>query len=593
MSEKRGSGSLVWDSQAMKEGEMAEKEEMPKRISRKEFVKGAALGAGALAGVGALASCGPAATPVPTAAPGETAAPAPTCPPAAECTPCPAPGIPEQWDQEADVVVVGSGLAGLSTAITAYDAGASVLVLEKLDQEHEGGNSIVSGNLWCAPDDVSQGVEYIKAAAFGRVEDESVFTLISQGLKDNLTAIEELGGEFGLFNYPPAWPGLPGASTIKMYAMLVDGVPTSGTGALWQLYRDNVAEREIDVLYESPAKQLIQHPESKEILGVKVQMGGGDRYIKAKKAVVLACGGFEFSKYLINQYLPAYPILGWGTPGNTGDGINMAQAVGAGMWHMQQQNWGTPNMMSVPEYDIPIRVRSMPANAYLWVDKQGNRYVNEATGMGSYGFPGWEVTLWFDAAATDFLRIPTWVVLDDTTRKAGPFVAGGSGWFNRFANYNWSEDNSVEVEKGWILTADTIAELGAAIAVDPDNQGPTGEALMTPAALEATVAKYNEYCAAQNDADFGRPAETLVPVETTPFYAVKLWPGMNNTEGGPARNTNCQVLDPSGEVIPRLYGTGELGSFWGLLYNGGGNLGECMFTGRIAGEHAVALDAWD
>ncbi len=107
-----------------------------------------------------------------------------------------------------------------------------------------------------------------------------------------------------------------------------------------------------------------------------------------------------------------------------------------------------------------------------------------------------------------------------------------------------------------------------------------------------TIAKYNKYCKEGNDPEFGRPAETMAPLKA-PFYAVKSWPFTANTQGGPRRNKYCQVVDPDRNPIPRLYGTGECGSFWGWMYNSGGNLGECMFSGRIAAKHAVALEPWD
>ena len=126
MSEEQGSEGTVSRNQSIKEEEMAEEKEAPRKLSRKDFVKGAA----AVAGVGALASCAPAATP----APGQTAAPAPTCPPAGECAPCPVAGLPETWDMETDVLVVGSGhCGGLPCAIEAKNAGADVLVIERND----------------------------------------------------------------------------------------------------------------------------------------------------------------------------------------------------------------------------------------------------------------------------------------------------------------------------------------------------------------------------------------------------------------------------------------------------------------------------
>ena len=115
---------------------------------------------------------------------------------------------------------------------------------------------------------------------------------------------------------------------------------------------------------------------------------------------------------------------------------------------------------------------------------------------------------------------------------------------------------------------------------------------MKPADLEATVAKYNEYCKNKVDPDFARPRASLIALEKPPFYAVKLYPATFNTQGGPRRNAKCQVVDPDNQPIPRLYSAGELGSFWGWMYNGGGNNAEALCTGQIAGRNVAAAKPW-
>ena len=115
---------------------------------------------------------------------------------------------------------------------------------------------------------------------------------------------------------------------------------------------------------------------------------------------------------------------------------------------------------------------------------------------------------------------------------------------------------------------------------------------MKPEVLEETIAKYNQACASQMDAEFGRPKESLSPLQKPPFYAVKLYPATYNTQGGPKRNPKCQVVDPDDKPIPRLYSAGELGSFWGWRYNGGGNNSEALCTGRMAGRNVAAEKPW-
>ena len=107
------------------------------------------------------------------------------------------------------------------------------------------------------------------------------------------------------------------------------------------------------------------------------------------------------------------------------------------------------------------------------------------------------------------------------------------------------------------------------------------------ATLVDTIKKYNQACREGRDADYGRSPATLAPLETPPYYAMPLWPGGPNTQGGPRRNGRAQVLRADGTAIPGLYSAGELGSIYGMLYPaGGGNIAECIAFGRIAGEQA-------
>ena len=132
-----------------------------------------------------------------------------------------------------------------------------------------------------------------------------------------------------------------------------------------------------------------------------------------------------------------------------------------------------------------------------------------------------------------------------------------------------------ELQKGWIVRGETVAELASSISVPP-------------AILENTVQLWNRYCEAGNDSDFGRNPLELVPLDRPPFYAIKLFPGGSNTLGGPRRSSKAQVVNPFSEPIPGLYAAGECGSIFGMLYPaGGGNLAECIAFGRIAAENAV------
>ena len=167
-------------------------------------------------------------------------------------------------------------------------------------------------------------------------------------------------------------------------------------------------------------------------------------------------------------------------------------------------------------------------------------------------------------------------VFDEETRRKGSLSRGTAG-YNRDL-YTWSLDNSVEIGKGWILQGNSAVELAHKTAIEVS-------------LLEKTIARYNTLCNAGRDEDFGRPREDLRALKA-PFYAIKLWPALINTQGGPRRDKESRVLDPDGRPIPRLYAAGELGSIWGYLYQGACNIVEGLVFGQVAGKKAAAEEAW-
>jgi hypothetical protein len=235
----------------------------------------------------------------------------------------------------------------------------------------------------------------------------------------------------------------------------------------------------------------------------------------------------------------------------------------------------------------------------IYVNRYGNRFMNE------YCYSGHnDQTKEYDEyeekfKATDGLdfsdwpNIPFYVIFDSVAMKAGPLVAtGGPNTGSRYNGihqlYNWSSDNSAELAKGWIVTADTPQDLGAKIMCRDFFGRVVG---MNAAGLAATVTAYNAMCAAGVDTAFGRPASALKPLANPPFYAVELIECQTNTGGGPAHDQYARTLDVNNNPIPRLYSPGELGSLWGGLYEGG-NFDEAVVMGRIAGAQAATLPSW-
>jgi succinate dehydrogenase/fumarate reductase flavoprotein subunit len=479
--------------------------------------------------------------------------------------------IPRKWDMETDVLILGTGFGGLSAAITAKDAGAKVIILEKMPQKYEGGNSKVSGNMWWTPTNLPEALQYMEALCYGLTDKECLQALAEEMMKLNdwLTKMGITAAPLGFFQ--PEHPELPGAGCVRTWSN-----SGAGEGKLWFPVRSEAEKRGIQVLYETPARELVISPATREIMGVQAIHGEKSISIKARRGVILACGGFEFDFEMQKQFLPGWPTYGRGTPGNTGDGIRMAQKAGAALWHMNNSLAGIGCLM-VPEFAPVMIPAGFSGNGYILVDKAGKRFMNELR-ENRHGFGHKENLLCFDGVAGDFTRIPCFGIFDENTRTRGPVVSGATwrfGWFGWFGEYTPSRDNSKEIEKGWIVRGDTLVELA-------------GKLKMKPADLEASVARYNEHCRKKEDADFGRPSKSLMSLEKPPFYSVALYPATFNTQGGPRRNAKCQVVDPDNQPIPRLYSAGELGSFWGWMYNGGGNNAEALCTGRIAGRNAAA-----
>lgn len=485
---------------------------------------------------------------------------------------------------ETDVVVLGFGAAGAVAAINAHDAGAGVIILEKMATP--GGSSILAGGAMKAVHDVGKAVAYLTATQGGRVKDKLIHAF-AQGLFELPGYLQELAavngakvairdnGNNGLYD-------LPGAETF--FSAVIQDVP-GFAGYPWlqrdklngpkliKLLEDNVTSRKIPVHYGTSAISLVTN-EFGEITGVRAVSGGSKILVKAKRGVILATGGFEFNEKLKKEYLEAIPVYSMGNPGNTGDGILMAQKVGAALWHMWHIHGSYG--FKFPEIDAGIRTRlggaRNPNNKVPWIllDQNGRRFMNEYQ-------PAPQDTMHrplqhLDPELPGFTRIPAYLIFDEEGRKTGPI--GNPITAHEPHRYDWSRDNSAEVERGWIKKADTVEELARQLGLPAD-------------VVTASVDRWNKLVDDNHDADFGRPAGTVLPIAHGPFYGVPVWPICTNTQGGPEHDEKQRVLDPYGTVIPRLYAVGELGSFFGHIYLLGGNLSECIISGRIAGAGAA------
>ena len=376
---------------------------------------------------------------------------------------------------------------------------------------------------------------------------------------------------------------LPGGDTGGLYAIVSpkERGPRMGSGRqLYLALKKFVDDRKIRVLYETPANRLIQDPETREILGVMAEARGNKVYVKAKRAVVLACGGYETNHEMQGYFnYPGIKLYQWGTPYNTGDGIKMASEIGAPLWHMFSLEWDAPCVKAPSEqYGVSIQANTGAGTAggFIFVNKYGNRFMNELKNM-VHIKETLELT-YFNHDRVEYPNMPFYIIFDETLRAKQPLLRN-SGWNGVHKAYEASADNLAEIEKGWIVKADTIKDLAAKLKIDA-------------AGLEETVAKYNQYLRTGKDVEFGRRKESLLPIKTPPYYATELALTLINTQGGPKHNGKAQTLDRDDKPIPRLYTPGELGSFFGFLYPGGSNIAEAIAFGRIAGEHAAAEKAW-
>jgi succinate dehydrogenase/fumarate reductase flavoprotein subunit len=266
----------------------------------------------------------------------------------------------------------------------------------------------------------------------------------------------------------------------------------------------------------------------------------------------------------------------------------MAIEVGADLWHMHSVEWATQSFK--PE-EMPAAFWLQPkADSWTNVNKYGKRFRDESFSFAhSKRRPdifNYSENIKGDA---DFPNSNWFLVFDEKVRQAGPIVLT-ERWKGapRFITYNdsreiytWSNDNRPEIERGWVKTADSIGGLARIIGVDPPE-------------LQRTISNYNQYCVQRLDTEYKRIPDTLVPVDTPPYYAMECVMGIINTQGGPKRNSKSQVVGAlGGNPIPRLYAGGEFGSIWNILYPGGCNLSECIVSGLISSRNAMSEARWE
>ncbi len=345
--------------------------------------------------------------------------------------------------------------------------------------------------------------------------------------------------------------------------------------------RRSLMDRRVPLWLSTALRDLVL--EDGRVVGVVAERRGRTMRIGATKGVLLAAGGFERNEELRRRY--QQPPIGdaWtvGSPDNTGDWVALGLRVGAA-FELMDEAWWTPTLIAPGERRPRVMIIEKGLPASLIVNQRGERFMNEAAPYNDIGHRMYAVH------AAGAASIPAYFVFDASYRKkyaVGPVMPASS-------RPDWALPKIIR--ESFLTIAPTIAHLAAQLELDRER-------------LEATIRRYNECARNGKDADYGRgdslqdryysdprvtPNPCLRPLETPPFYAVKVYPGDLGTKGGLRTDSRAQVLSARGQPIAGLYAAGNCSaSVMGNTYPGaGGTIGPAMTFGCIAAHHAVGGD---
>ena len=456
------------------------------------------------------------------------------------------------WDAEYDVVVIGFGAAGASTAINSAEMGANTLLMEKAPQGYEGGNSAVCFQ-WIAQvfeEDKDRARAYIKAmrGGFSTPTDEMIDAWIDEvSLNQEWLVAHGAPNCVARENYAGEFPDMEGAGSISI--ITVDGQVMAQHSSLYRMLRNLVAETDgLETWFGCRATHLIQDAEG-VVRGVECECQGQTVRVRAKNGVALTCGGYEANPRMLedfNEAVDAGPLGAcfW----NEGDGINMAMEAGARLWHVH--NYVGPNSGYKFERTGVYTFGFSSANG-MGVGPDGNLYIQDGgTGPGavdtnigpSKGSSGHGKMKYYGDYVSYYAPRFTWHVFDEDSVHLGKI------------HKSFDEGNQWEIDHGYYTVADTLEELAGKL-----------ELPLEP--FMASVERYN--------------AVSEHPLQTPPYYAIKNSYHCGNTQGGPERDERGRVIAIDGTPIPHLYEAGELGDIWSHCYNAASNIGGGLAFGRI------------
>ena len=487
---------------------------------------------------------------------------------------------------DADVVVVGAGGAGMTAAITAAAEGKNVVILES--QSMVGGNSVRATGGMNAGKTVYQdenefgesaGVEKTLKTAAEKYADNETITALAKTVSEQWAAYQAnptgyfdsvelmeldtmIGGkgindpelvetlcansadaidwldEHGITLHNVSSFG--GASVKRIHRPVnAEGKTVSVGSYMIPLLQENCEKAGVKMMLDTTATEILTDANGAAV-GVKATGASGETVTVNAKAVVLASGGFGANLDMVVKYKPELKgFMTTNAPGIQGQGIEMAQAIGAATVDMDQIQIHP----TVEANTAALITEGLRGDGAVLINAEGKRFIDE---VGTR-----DVVSAAEIAQTGSY---SWLVVDQAMVDASSVIQG-------------------YIKKGYTVTGETYEELGKAMGVDA-------------AAFAETMEKWNGYVEAKNDPDFGRTSFAN-PLNTAPYYAVKVTAGVHHTMGGLKINANTEVLNEKGEVIPGLFAAGEVtGGVHGANRLGGNAVADFTVFGRIAGAAA-------
>ena len=487
---------------------------------------------------------------------------------------------------DADVAIVGAGGAGMTAAITAAAEGKSVVILES--QPMVGGNSVRATGGMNAGKTVYQdenefgesaGVEKTLKTAAEKYADNETITALAKtvseqwaeyqanptGYFDSVELMEldtMVGGkgindpelvetlcsnsadaidwldEHGITLHNVASFG--GASVKRIHRPVdADGKTISVGSYMIPLLQENCEKAGVQILLNTTANEILTDANGAAV-GVKATGASGETVTVNAKAVVLTTGGFGANLDMVTEYKPELKgFMTTNAAGAQGQGIEMATAIGAGTVDMDQIQIHP----TVEANTAALITEGLRGDGAVLINAEGKRFIDE---VGTR-----DVVSAAEIAQTGSY---SWLVVDQAMVDASSVIQG-------------------YIKKGYTVTGETYEELGKAMGVDE-------------AAFAETMNTWNGYVEAKNDPDFGRTSFAN-PLNTAPYYAIKVTAGVHHTMGGLKINTNTEVLKADGSVIPGLFAAGEVtGGVHGANRLGGNAVADFVVFGRIAGAAA-------